>query len=37
MEDAGGQSVHRNFTRRIKLPEGVAWETIQCNLDEKGL
>jgi len=35
-ENKGGQSIHRTFQRRIKLPEGVAKESIQCNLDDKG-
>lgn len=36
-KDSGDQqSVHRTFMRRIKLPETIHKETIECNLDEKG-
>ena len=36
-EKHGGQTVHRTFHRSIALPEGVVKESIQCNLDEKGI
>jgi len=31
-----GQSIHRQFTRRVLLPEAVNKETISCNIDDKG-
>jgi len=35
-EKRNGQSVHRRFERRVLLPEGVARDSIQCNLDDNG-
>jgi len=35
-QQEAGQSVHRTFTRRMTLPDGVHKESIMCNIDEKG-
>jgi HSP20 family molecular chaperone IbpA len=28
--------VERSFVRRIRIPQGIHKESIQCNLDERG-
>jgi len=35
-EKRNGQSIHRRFERRVLLPEGVAHDSVQCNLDDNG-
>jgi len=34
--ESEGQSIHRQFTRRVLLPGSVNRETIACNIDERG-
>jgi len=31
-----GQSIHRQFTRRVLLPDTMNKETISCNIDDRG-
>ncbi|KAH7720805.1 small HSP21-like protein [Aphelenchoides avenae] len=35
-ESREGESIHRNFTRRVVLPENVQKDTIKCHIDERG-
>ena len=36
-EKHGGQTIHRTFHRSVTLPDGVQKESIQCNMDDKGI
>ena len=31
-----GEAVHREFSRRVRIPEGIQKETIRCDLDPRG-
>lgn len=31
-----GEAVHREFTRRVRIPQGIQKETIRCDLDPQG-
>ena len=36
-EKHGGQTIHRTFHRSLTLPDGIAKDSVQCNVDEKGI
>ena len=36
-EKHGGQTIHRTFHRSVTLPDGIAKDSVQCNVDEKGI
>jgi HSP20 family molecular chaperone IbpA len=31
-----GEAVHREFTRRVRIPDGIQKETIRCDIDTRG-
>jgi HSP20 family molecular chaperone IbpA len=31
-----GEAVHREFTRRVRIPDGIQKETIRCDIDARG-
>nr|CAD2201777.1 unnamed protein product [Meloidogyne enterolobii] len=35
-EENQGESVHRQFVRRVYIPEGVKQETVKCEMDNAG-
>jgi len=35
-ERHSGEAVHREFSRRIRIPEGIQKDTIRCDMDPRG-